>query len=61
MSAHFASSPPLAHEGMALRDNRPKASREDFLPSSGTGGYLSPTAGKKRFFELQPRINNPWL
>jgi hypothetical protein len=29
---------------MALRDNRPKAFREAFLPSSGPGGYLSPTA-----------------
>jgi hypothetical protein len=29
---------------MALRDNRPKAFREAFLPSSGPGGYLSPTS-----------------
>jgi hypothetical protein len=28
---------------MALRDNRPKAFHEAFLPSSGPGGYLSPT------------------
>jgi hypothetical protein len=42
-SAHSASSSPLAHEGTALRDNRHKAFREAFLPSSGPGGYLSPT------------------
>jgi hypothetical protein len=41
--AHSASSSLLAHEGMVLPDNRPKASREAFLPSSGPGGYLSPT------------------
>jgi hypothetical protein len=29
---------------MALRDNRPKAFREAFFPSSGPGGYLSPTS-----------------
>jgi hypothetical protein len=34
----------MAHEGVALRDNRPKAFCEAFLPSSGHGGYLSPTA-----------------
>jgi hypothetical protein len=34
---------PLAHEGMALRNNGPKAFREAFYPSSGPGGYLSPT------------------
>jgi hypothetical protein len=28
---------------VALRDNRPKAFRKAFLPSSGLGGYLSPT------------------
>jgi hypothetical protein len=28
---------------MALRNNGPKAFREVFLPSSGPGGYLSPT------------------
>lgn len=35
--------PPLAHEGMALRNNEPKAFREAFWPSSGPRGYLSPT------------------
>jgi hypothetical protein len=30
VSAHSASSSPLAHEGMALRNNRPKAFREAF-------------------------------
>jgi hypothetical protein len=43
-SAHSISSSPMAHEGVALRDNRPKAFREAFLPSSGPGGYLSPTS-----------------
>jgi hypothetical protein len=33
----------LAHEGMASRSNGPGAFREAFLPSSGPGGYLSPT------------------
>jgi hypothetical protein len=28
---------------MALRNNGPKAFREVFWPSSGPGGYLSPT------------------
>jgi hypothetical protein len=28
---------------MALRNNGPEALREAFLPSSGPGGYLSPT------------------
>jgi hypothetical protein len=36
--------PPQAHEGMALRNIGPKAFREVFQPSSGPGGYLSPTA-----------------
>jgi hypothetical protein len=40
---HSASSSPLAHEGTTLRDNRPKAFREAFLPSSGPRGYPSPT------------------
>jgi hypothetical protein len=30
VSAHSASSSPLAHEGMALQNNRPKAFREAF-------------------------------
>jgi hypothetical protein len=30
---------------MALRNNGPRALREAFLPSSGPGGYLSPTQG----------------
>jgi hypothetical protein len=34
--------PPLAHEGVALQSNGPKAFREAFWPSSGAGGYLSP-------------------
>jgi hypothetical protein len=42
-SAPSTSGSPLAHEEVALRDNRPKAFREAFLPSSGPGGYLSPT------------------
>jgi hypothetical protein len=42
-STHSTSSPPLAHEGMALQDNRPMAFRKAFLPSSGPRGYLSPT------------------
>jgi hypothetical protein len=33
---------------MALRGSWPKAPREAFLPSSGPGGYLSPTAGPLR-------------
>jgi hypothetical protein len=41
--AHSSSGSPLAHEGVALRDNRPKAFREAFSPSSGPGGYLFPT------------------
>jgi hypothetical protein len=35
--------PPQAHEGMTLRTIGPKAFREVFWPSSGPGGYLSPT------------------
>jgi hypothetical protein len=35
--------PPLAHEGVALRNNGPKAFREAFSPSSGPEGYLFPT------------------
>jgi hypothetical protein len=36
--------PPQAHEGMALRNIGPKAFREVFQPSSGLGGYSSPTS-----------------
>jgi hypothetical protein len=44
VSAHSASSSPLAHEGMALRDSKPKTVCEAFQPSSGPGGYLSHTS-----------------
>jgi hypothetical protein len=37
--------PPLAHEGVALRNNEPGVFREAFQPSSGPGGYLSPAGG----------------
>jgi hypothetical protein len=43
VSAHSTSSFVPAHEGMALRGDRLKASREAFLTSSGPEGYLSPT------------------
>jgi hypothetical protein len=36
--------PPQAHKGMALRNIGPKAFREVFQPSSGPGGYPSPTS-----------------
>jgi hypothetical protein len=36
--------PPLAHEGVALQNNGPGVFREAFQPSSGPGGYLSPTS-----------------
>jgi hypothetical protein len=35
--------PPLTHEGVALRNNGPGVFCEAFQPSSGPGGYLSPT------------------
>jgi hypothetical protein len=35
--------PPLAHEGVALRNNGPGVFREAFQPSSGPEEYLSPT------------------
>jgi hypothetical protein len=35
--------PLQAHEGMTLRTIGPKAFREVFWPSSGPGGYPSPT------------------
>jgi hypothetical protein len=36
--------PPLAHEGLDLRNNGPGVFREAFQPSSGPRGYLSPTS-----------------
>jgi hypothetical protein len=49
--------PPLAHEGMTLRDNGPEAFREAFLPSSGPRGYLSPTSPQSLswFWNNQPK------
>jgi hypothetical protein len=41
--AHYATSSPLAHEGMALRVSKPETVCEAFYPSSGPEGYLSPT------------------
>jgi hypothetical protein len=41
--AHFASSLRSAHEEMALRSNWLEAPCKDLSPSSGPGGYLSPT------------------
>jgi hypothetical protein len=34
----------LTHEEMVLQGNWPEASRKDLSPSSGPGGYLSPTS-----------------
>jgi hypothetical protein len=55
--AHSASSSSLAHEGATLWDNRPKAFSEAFLPSSGPGGYLSPTRPQSMswFWNNQPK------
>jgi hypothetical protein len=39
--------PPLAHEGVALRNNGPGVFREAFQPSRGLGGYLYPTLTPK--------------
>jgi hypothetical protein len=39
---------------MALRGNWPKAPRKAFLPSSGPGGYLSPTPIKEEVYVEQP-------
>jgi hypothetical protein len=36
--------PPKAHKGMALRNIGPRTFREVFQPSSGPGGYPSPTS-----------------
>jgi hypothetical protein len=56
-SAHSAINSPLAHEGTTLRDNRPEAFREAFLPSSGPGGYPSPTSPQSLswFWNNQPK------
>jgi hypothetical protein len=35
----------MAHEGVALRDNRPEAFHEAFLPSSGPGDIRHPQLG----------------
>jgi hypothetical protein len=56
--------PPQAHEGVTLRFIGPWAFREVFYPSSGPGGYLSPTVTLNIFyFILQKCTNWPtsWL
>jgi hypothetical protein len=61
--------PPLAHEGVALRNNGPGVFREAFQPSSGPGGYLSPTLNllrndvreRARCEPREPRPTSPTL
>jgi hypothetical protein len=48
--------PPLAHEGVALRNNGPGVFCKAFQPSSGPEGYLSPTIRESLGFpELIPK------
>jgi hypothetical protein len=61
VSAHSASSSVLADEWMALRGNRPKASRETFLPSSGPRDICPPQAPNiwVDFEIINPKILGP--
>jgi hypothetical protein len=48
---------------MASRSNGPGAFREDFLPSSGPGGYLSPTFSAMNIIKTERRnkMGDEWM